>query len=159
MLDTWFSSGLWPFSTLGWPDEAAPDLARFYPTTVMETGHDILFFWVARMIMMGLEFTGRAPFSTVFLHGLVRLRCSLWYPQAEQTGFSPLLLHIHSAQSTCTAWFLVYSQSERAFGWRVLPTCPFPWTVLRSCCHETTAFGMTFSDCCFCWGSVSGRGC
>ncbi|KAK9917842.1 hypothetical protein WJX75_008794 [Coccomyxa subellipsoidea] len=72
VLDTWFSSGLWPFSTLGWPDEAAPDLARFYPTTVMETGHDILFFWVARMIMMGLEFTGRAPFSTVFLHGLVR---------------------------------------------------------------------------------------
>ncbi|CAL8463583.1 g3117 [Coccomyxa elongata] len=72
VLDTWFSSGLWPFSTLGWPDEAAPDLARFYPTSVMETGHDILFFWVARMIMMGLEFTGRAPFSTVFLHGLVR---------------------------------------------------------------------------------------
>ncbi|EIE27636.1 valyl-tRNA synthetase [Coccomyxa subellipsoidea C-169] len=72
VLDTWFSSGLWPFSTLGWPDEAAPDLARFYPTTVMETGHDILFFWVARMIMMGIEFTGRAPFSTVFLHGLVR---------------------------------------------------------------------------------------
>ena len=73
MLDTWFSSGLWPFSTLGWPDETAPDLARFYPTTVLETGHDILFFWVARMIMMGIEFTGRAPFSTVFLHGLVRL--------------------------------------------------------------------------------------
>lgn len=74
MLDTWFSSGLWPFSTLGWPDESAPDFARFYPTNVMETGHDILFFWVARMIMMGLEFTGRAPFSTVFLHGLVRLQ-------------------------------------------------------------------------------------
>jgi hypothetical protein len=73
VLDTWFSSGLWPFSTLGWPDEAAPDLARFYPTSVMETGHDILFFWVARMVMLGLEFTGRPPFHTVFLHGLVRL--------------------------------------------------------------------------------------
>lgn len=72
VLDTWFSSGLWPFSTLGWPDENAPDLQRFYPTTVMETGHDILFFWVARMIMMGLQFTGQAPFSTVFLHGLVQ---------------------------------------------------------------------------------------
>ena len=74
MLDTWFSSGLWPFSTLGWPAEptAAADLARFYPTSVMETGHDILFFWVARMIMLGLEFTGRPPFSTVYLHGLVR---------------------------------------------------------------------------------------
>ena len=72
MLDTWFSSALWPISTLGWPDEAAPDLAAFYPTAVMETGHDILFFWVARMAMMGLAFTGRAPFHTVFLHGLVR---------------------------------------------------------------------------------------
>ena len=73
MLDTWFSSALWPFSTLGWPDARAPDLAAFYPTAVMETGHDILFFWVARMAMMGLAFTGRAPFHTVFLHGLVRL--------------------------------------------------------------------------------------
>ncbi len=71
VLDTWFSSGLWPFSTLGWPDKT-PDLEYFYPTTVMETGYDILFFWVARMIMMGLEFTGEAPFHTVYLHGLVR---------------------------------------------------------------------------------------
>eukprot|EP00884_Botryococcus_braunii_P003795 jgi/Botrbrau1/13416/Bobra.0082s0022.1 len=72
VLDTWFSSGLWPFSTLGWPDPQAPDLQCFYPTSVMETGHDILFFWVARMIMLGLEFTGKPPFHTVFLHGLVR---------------------------------------------------------------------------------------
>ncbi|KAJ9523893.1 hypothetical protein QJQ45_020096 [Haematococcus lacustris] len=72
VLDTWFSSGLWPFSTLGWPNTTAPDLQNFYPTQVMETGHDILFFWVARMIMMGLEFTGQAPFHTVYLHGLVR---------------------------------------------------------------------------------------
>ena len=72
VLDTWFSSGLWPFSTLGWPDESSADYARFYPTTVMETGHDILFFWVSRMIMMGLEFTGKPPFSVVYLHGLVR---------------------------------------------------------------------------------------
>ena len=72
VLDTWFSSALWPFSTLGWPDGGAPDLARFYPTSVMETGHDILFFWVARMVMLGLEFTGRPPFKTIFLHGLVR---------------------------------------------------------------------------------------
>jgi len=70
VLDTWFSSGLWPFSTLGWP-EHTPDLAYFYPTSVMETGADILFFWVARMIMFGLEFTGEVPFHTVYLHGLI----------------------------------------------------------------------------------------
>ena len=72
VLDTWFSSGLWPFSTLGWPDESAPDFKQFFPTTVMETGYDILFFWVARMIMMSLELTGKVPFETVYLHGLVR---------------------------------------------------------------------------------------
>ena len=71
VLDTWFSSALWPFSTLGWPD-LTPDLDYFYPTSVMETGYDILFFWVARMIMAGLEFTGEAPFHTVYLHGLIR---------------------------------------------------------------------------------------
>ncbi|MHB8753159.1 MAG: valine--tRNA ligase, partial [Aggregatilineales bacterium] len=70
VLDTWFSSGLWPFSTLGWPQET-PDLKRFYPTDVLETGYDILFFWVARMIMMGLWFTDKPPFHTVYLHGLV----------------------------------------------------------------------------------------
>ncbi len=71
VLDTWFSSGLWPFSTLGWP-ETTSDLKTYYPTSVMETGYDILFFWVARMIMMGLEFTGQPPFRTVYLHGLMR---------------------------------------------------------------------------------------
>ncbi|MBN1535269.1 MAG: valine--tRNA ligase [Anaerolineales bacterium] len=71
VLDTWFSSGLWPFSTLGWPD-STPDLEYFYPTSTMETGYDILFFWVARMIMMGLEFTGDIPFDTIYLHGLIR---------------------------------------------------------------------------------------
>ena len=71
VLDTWFSSALWPFSTMGWPDKT-PDLETFYPTDVLITGFDILFFWVARMIMMGLRFTNSAPFSQVFLNGLVR---------------------------------------------------------------------------------------
>ncbi|MBA3073547.1 MAG: valine--tRNA ligase [Anaerolineae bacterium] len=70
VLDTWFSSGLWPFSTLGWPEQT-PELKYFYPTSVMETGADILFFWVARMMMFGLEFTDVEPFHTVYLHGLI----------------------------------------------------------------------------------------
>jgi valyl-tRNA synthetase len=71
IFDTWFSSGLWPFSTLGWPDET-PDLRRFYPTSVMETAYEILFFWVARMMMLGLFCTDVEPFHTVYLHGIVR---------------------------------------------------------------------------------------
>jgi valyl-tRNA synthetase len=75
VLDTWFSSGLWPFATVGWPAKEGASLEeynRFYPSSVMETGYDILFFWVARMVMMGLEFTGKSPFHTIYMHGLVR---------------------------------------------------------------------------------------
>ncbi|HEY1350505.1 MAG TPA: valine--tRNA ligase [Ktedonobacteraceae bacterium] len=71
VLDTWFSSWLWPFSTLGWP-EATADLQRYYPTAVLETGYDIIFFWVARMVMAGIHFLGALPFQTIYLHGLVR---------------------------------------------------------------------------------------
>lgn len=71
VLDTWFSSGLFPFSVMGWPDSTA-DLEAFYPTSLLETGSDILFFWVARMVMMGLELTDTLPFHTVFLHAMVR---------------------------------------------------------------------------------------
>jgi valyl-tRNA synthetase len=71
IFDTWFSSGLWPFSTLGWPEET-PDFVTYYPTSVMETGYDIIFFWVARMMMLGIELTGTEPFHTVYLSGLIR---------------------------------------------------------------------------------------
>jgi valyl-tRNA synthetase len=71
IFDTWFSSGLWPFSTLGWPDDT-PDYRTYYPTSVMETGYDIIFFWVARMMMLGLHLTDREPFHTIYLSGLIR---------------------------------------------------------------------------------------
>lgn len=72
VLDTWFSSGLWPFSTMGWPNTESEDFKKFYPTSTLVTGFDIIFFWVARMVVDGYEFTGKSPFSTVFIHGLIR---------------------------------------------------------------------------------------
>ena len=72
MLDTWFSSGLFPFSVMGWPDNT-DDFKAFYPTSLLETGLDILFFWVARMVMMGLQLTDTLPFHTVYLHAMVSI--------------------------------------------------------------------------------------
>lgn len=89
VLDTWFSSGLWPFSTLGWPDET-DDLKYWYPTSVMETGYDIIFLWVARMIMMGLYCVGDIPFSWVYLHGTVRNEQGQRMSKSLGTGIDPL---------------------------------------------------------------------
>ncbi len=89
VLDTWFSSGLWPFSTMGWPDETA-ELKQFYPTSVLVTGYDIIFFWVARMIMMGLEFGKEIPFKHVFIHGLVRDSQGRKMSKSLGNGIDPL---------------------------------------------------------------------
>jgi len=91
VLDTWFSSGLWPFSVFGWPDET-PDYRYFYPTSVMETGYDIIFFWVARMVMDGLFFTDKAPFHTVYLHGMVRDDKGQKMSKTKNNVIDPLVL-------------------------------------------------------------------
>lgn len=89
VLDTWFSSGLWPFSTMGWPEETE-ELEQFYPTSVLVTGYDIIFFWVARMIMMGLEFKKEIPFKHVFIHGLVRDSQGRKMSKSLGNGIDPL---------------------------------------------------------------------
>ena len=109
-LDTWFSSSLWPIATLGWPEEKNKDFQYFYPTTLRETGYDILFFWVAREIMMCLKLTGKVPFRIVYLHGLIRDKQHRKFSKSKNIGFDPLpIIKEHGSDALRMA--LVYGNS------------------------------------------------
>jgi valyl-tRNA synthetase len=99
VLDTWFSSGLWPFATLGWPDDT-PELRAFYPTSFLTTAREILFLWVARMVMMGLEFPGRVPFRDVYVHSVIQARDGRRMSKSLGTGIDPLEeIDVHGADA------------------------------------------------------------
>ncbi len=106
VLDTWFSSGLWPFSTMGWPDTDAADFKRYFPTSTLVTGYDIIFFWVSRMIFTSLEFTGKTPFKNVLLHGLIRDEEGRKMSKSLGNGIDPMDV-IEKYGVDALRWFLV----------------------------------------------------
>jgi len=149
VLDTWFSSALWPFSTLGWPDDTA-DLRAFYPTTLMITGFDILFFWVARMIMMGVHLTGKVPFSQVYIHQLVRDAERQKMSKTRGNVIDPLevterygtdavrfTLAIMSAPGTDIALSEDRMRSYRAFANKIWNAARFIFLNLARCAQQT----------------------
>lgn len=105
VLDTWFSSALWPFSTMGWPDTEAPDFKRYFPTNTLVTGYDIIFFWVSRMIFDSLEFTGKRPFQNVLIHGLIRAEDGRKMSKSLGNGIDPMDV-IDKYGSDALRWFL-----------------------------------------------------
>lgn len=105
VLDTWFSSALWPFSTMGWPDEESEDYKRYFPTSTLVTGYDIIFFWVSRMIFQSLEFTGRRPFENVLIHGLIRDEQGRKMSKSLGNGIDPMDV-IDKYGADALRWFL-----------------------------------------------------
>lgn len=115
VLDTWFSSGLWPFATLGWP-ESTPELERFYPTNVLSTARDIIFLWVARMVMMGLEYRDEVPFSDVYIHSVIQAPDGRRMSKSLGTGIDPLeLIAEHGADALRFGLLLMSSQQDVRF--------------------------------------------
>ena len=110
VLDTWFSSALWPFSTMGWPDEEAPDFNRYFPTSTLVTGYDIIFFWVSRMIFQSLEFTDRRPFNNVLIHGLIRAEDGRKMSKSLGNGIDPMDV-IEKYGADALRWFLTTGSS------------------------------------------------
>lgn len=105
VLDTWFSSALWPFSTMGWPDTESSDFKKYYPTSTLVTGYDIIFFWVSRMIFQSLEFTGQAPFKNVLIHGLIRDEQGRKMSKSLGNGIDPMEV-IDQYGADALRWFL-----------------------------------------------------
>lgn len=105
VLDTWFSSALWPFSTMGWPDESNEDFKRYFPTSTLVTGYDIIFFWVSRMIFQSLEFTGKRPFKNVLMHGLIRAEDGRKMSKSLGNGIDPMEV-IEKYGADALRWFL-----------------------------------------------------
>jgi valyl-tRNA synthetase len=130
VLDTWFSSGLWPFSTMGWPDETTKDLQTYYPTTTLVTGFDIIFFWVARMTMMAGHFTDTMPFETVYIHGLVRDENNKKMSKSANNGIDPLVL-INKYGTDALRYTLIreVAGAGKTFVWNTTakPTNLFRW--------------------------------
>jgi valyl-tRNA synthetase len=115
VLDTWFSSGLWPFATLGWP-ERTPELERFYPTSVLSTARDIIFLWVARMVMLGIEYMGEPPFSDVYIHSVIQAADGRRMSKSLGTGVDPLeLIGEHGADALRFGLLLMSSQQDVRF--------------------------------------------
>jgi valyl-tRNA synthetase len=115
VLDTWFSSALWPFATLGWPDET-PELRRFYPTHVLSTARDIIFLWVARMVMMGIEYMGEVPFRDVYVHSVIQAPDGRRMSKSLGTGIDPLdLIAVHGADAVRFGLLLMASQQDVRF--------------------------------------------